>query len=64
MSDSGPHDPLVYILLSECVYSVYRYPDVLQRPHIPSTVFTREQAEQACEIARRILNLVEEEYIS
>ena len=46
------------------VYFVYRYPDVCHRPDIPSTVFTREQAEQACEIARRILNLVEEEYIS
>lgn len=44
------------------VVPFFRYPDHLQRPHIPSTVYTRDQAVQACEFARKILELVRENF--
>ena len=39
-----------------------RYPDVLERPKIPSTVYSRDQAERACKICRQIVDQVSEEY--
>ena len=41
-----------------------RYPDVLHRPHIPSTVYDRDQAVKACELAKQILAVVEENYLN
>ena len=52
----GVHFKLVYI-----VY--YRYPDVLQRPNIPSTVYTRDQAVKACDLTKQILDGVSESYL-
>ena len=51
-------------VVSCCCCFCFRYPDVLHRPHIPSTVYDRDQAVKACELAKQILDAVAENYLN
>lgn len=52
----------VSTLLGE--HTKMRYPDMIDRRHIPSTVYSEAQARNACEIARKILSSVDENYLA
>lgn len=40
-----------------------RYPDTIDRDSIPSTIYTVDQALSACDLARKILDLVQVHYL-